>query len=124
VIAKVVAVLADMRLLRPGLPPAWRAASLDLAPGDPDVFDDGILRIRVTSSPPGLALAGDVDTVTFPNLVNVLKMITGGLVPVHVDFAEVTASGDTLGDVAADVEVELDGQVGLAECLPGMAESF
>jgi len=34
------------------------------------------------------------------------------------------ASGDTLGDVAADVEVELDGQVGLAECLPGMAESF
>jgi hypothetical protein len=34
------------------------------------------------------------------------------------------ASGDTFGDVAADVEVELDGQVGLAECLPGMAESF
>jgi hypothetical protein len=34
------------------------------------------------------------------------------------------SSGDTLGDVAADVEVELDGQVGLAECLPGMAESF
>jgi hypothetical protein len=34
------------------------------------------------------------------------------------------ASGDTVGGVAADVEVELDGQVGLPECLPGMAESF
>jgi hypothetical protein len=29
-----------------------------------------------------------------------------------------------LGGPAADVEVELDGQVGLAECLPGMGEGF
>ena len=29
-----------------------------------------------------------------------------------------------LGGPAADVEVELDGQVGLAECLPGMGKGF
>jgi ABC-type transporter Mla MlaB component len=44
----------------------------------------------VTSSPPGLALAGDVGKSTFPSLVKALEMITGGLASVHVDFAEVT----------------------------------
>ena len=32
--------------------------------------------------------------------------------------------GACLGGPAADVEVELDGQVGLAECLPGMGNGF
>ena len=30
----------------------------------------------------------------------------------------------SLGGSAADVEVELDGQVSFAECLPGMGEGF
>jgi ABC-type transporter Mla MlaB component len=64
------------------VPAAW----LDLAPGDHHVFDDGALRIRVTSSPPGLALAGEVDEFSFPNLLNALEMITDGLAPVHVDL--------------------------------------
>jgi ABC-type transporter Mla MlaB component len=50
------------------------------------VFDDGILRITKTGSPPGLAITGDVDEFTYSGLVSALKSVTGAG-EIHVDLA-------------------------------------
>jgi anti-anti-sigma regulatory factor len=56
--------------------------------GDHAVYDDGVLRITATSSPPGLAMAGEIDEGTYPALVGKLEELAGAA-DVHINLAGV-----------------------------------
>jgi ABC-type transporter Mla MlaB component len=62
--------------------------SPDTAPGGA-VYDDGVLRITETRSPPGLAIAGEIDESTYPALVRTLKEGVGVAREVHFNLAGV-----------------------------------
>jgi anti-anti-sigma factor len=53
------------------------------------VYDDGVLRITCSGSPPVLALAGEIDEATYPGLVGALEETVSGCSEVHLDLAEV-----------------------------------
>lgn len=55
---------------------------------DQAVYDDGVLRMTAVSSPPGLAIAGDVDEDTYPALLEKLEEFTGRA-EVHLYLADV-----------------------------------
>jgi ABC-type transporter Mla MlaB component len=55
---------------------------------DQAVYDDGVLRMTTVSSPPGLAIAGDVDEDTYPALLEKLEELTGRA-EVHLYLADV-----------------------------------
>jgi ABC-type transporter Mla MlaB component len=53
------------------------------------VYDDGVLRITVMSSPPGVAIAGEIDESTYLALVGKLAEFAGGTAEFHVSLAGV-----------------------------------
>ncbi len=54
------------------------------------VHDDGVLRITETRSPPGLAIAGEIDEGTYPALVGTLKELSGGAAgEIHFNLGDV-----------------------------------
>lgn len=53
------------------------------------MYDDGVLRITCSGSPPVLALAGEIDEATYPGLVRALDEAAGGEREVHFDLAGV-----------------------------------
>jgi ABC-type transporter Mla MlaB component len=57
-------------------------------PADRAVYDDGILRMTAIASPPGLAIAGDVDEDTYPALVEKLEEFAGPA-EIHLYLADV-----------------------------------
>lgn len=52
------------------------------------VYDNGVLRITRTASPPGLAIAGEIDESTYAALVQALDEIAPDQREVHIDLAE------------------------------------
>jgi anti-anti-sigma factor len=58
------------------------------AVADHAVYDDGVLRMTATSSPPGLAIAGEIDESTYPALVGKLKELAGPA-DIHLNLAGV-----------------------------------
>lgn len=58
--------------------------------GDSAMYDDGILQIRRTGSPPVLVLAGEIDESAYPGLVGALAEFTDeGHCDIHLDLAGV-----------------------------------
>jgi anti-anti-sigma factor len=55
----------------------------------PAVYDDGVLRVTTLSSPPGLAIAGEIDEGSYPALVKTLAQVAGHA-EVHLNLAGVT----------------------------------
>jgi ABC-type transporter Mla MlaB component len=53
------------------------------------VYDDGVLRITRTGTPPGLAIAGEIDESTYAALVTALAEASQGHGPVHIDLSGV-----------------------------------
>jgi len=53
------------------------------------VYDDGVLRITRSGSPPIVALAGEIDESTYPGLVGALETAADGHNEIHFDFAQV-----------------------------------
>jgi anti-anti-sigma regulatory factor len=53
------------------------------------VYDDGILRITRSGSPPVVALAGEIDEATYPGLVATLAQAVDEHGEVHFDLAGV-----------------------------------
>jgi ABC-type transporter Mla MlaB component len=53
------------------------------------VYDDGVLRITVMSSPPGLAIAGEIDESTYLALVAKLAEFAGGAAEIHISLGGV-----------------------------------
>jgi ABC-type transporter Mla MlaB component len=53
------------------------------------VYDDGVLRVTRSGSPPVVALAGEIDESTYPGLVAALAAAVDGQSEVHFDFARV-----------------------------------
>jgi ABC-type transporter Mla MlaB component len=74
---------AELRASRP------TSASGRLAIGDYGVPGDGTLRITPISSPPGLAITGEIDEATYGDLVGPLETLTARPGEIHVDLAEV-----------------------------------
>jgi anti-anti-sigma regulatory factor len=54
-----------------------------------DIADDGDLRITPTSSPPGLAITGEINESTYGDLAAALGRLTAGPGEIHVDLAGV-----------------------------------
>jgi anti-anti-sigma factor len=50
-------------------------------------YDNGILRITQISSPPGLAIDGEIDEATYPALVTSLHEFAEGHRVVHLDLS-------------------------------------
>lgn len=53
------------------------------------VYDDGVLRIICSGSPPVLTLAGEIDEASYPGLLSALGQAVDGQPEVHFDFAGV-----------------------------------
>ena len=53
------------------------------------IYDDGVLRVAWSGSPPVLALAGEIDESTYPGLVGALKEAANGSEEIHVSLADV-----------------------------------
>lgn len=53
------------------------------------VYDDGVLRVTCSGSPPVVALAGEIDESSYPGLVRSLEEAADGHTEIHVDFAAV-----------------------------------
>ncbi len=53
------------------------------------MFDDGVLRITCSGSPPVIALAGEIDEATYPGLVRALDEAADGEREIHFDLARV-----------------------------------
>jgi anti-anti-sigma factor len=53
------------------------------------VYDDGVLRISPMGSPPGLAIAGEIDEDTYPALVQSLGQLAGRA-EIHLNLAGLT----------------------------------
>jgi ABC-type transporter Mla MlaB component len=58
--------------------------------GGQDVYDDGVLRITRTGSPPVLTIAGEIDESTYPGLVSALESLVGGQREIHANLVGVT----------------------------------
>jgi anti-anti-sigma factor len=56
--------------------------------GGHTVYDDGVLRMTATRSPPGLAMAGEIDEGTYPALVGKLEELAGSA-DIHINLAGV-----------------------------------
>lgn len=56
--------------------------------GDHADYDDGVLRITATSSPPGLVMAGEIDEGTYPALLRKLEHLAGSA-EIHIDLGGV-----------------------------------
>jgi ABC-type transporter Mla MlaB component len=50
------------------------------------VYDDGVLRITNTTSPPGLAIAGEIDESTYPGLLSALQRSADGPAEIHFNL--------------------------------------
>jgi anti-anti-sigma factor len=57
--------------------------------GAHSVYDDGVLMMIPLRTPPGLAIAGEIDEDTYPALVSKLKEIAG-FPEIHLNLAGVT----------------------------------
>jgi anti-anti-sigma regulatory factor len=57
--------------------------------GAHSVYDDGVLRMTPTRTPPGLAIAGEIDEDTYPALVSRLEELAR-FPEIHVNLAGVT----------------------------------
>jgi anti-anti-sigma regulatory factor len=57
--------------------------------GARSVYDDGVLRMTPTRTPPGLVIAGEIDEDTYPALVSKLGELAG-FPEIHLDLAGVT----------------------------------
>lgn len=57
--------------------------------GGPDVYDDGVLRVTCSGTPPVLVIAGEIDESNYSGLVGVLGRLTDGVGEVHVDLSGV-----------------------------------
>lgn len=55
-----------------------------------DVYDDGVLRITRSGSPPVLAIAGEIDESTYPGLVSTLDRLVVGPGEIHANLVGVT----------------------------------
>jgi ABC-type transporter Mla MlaB component len=55
-----------------------------------DVYDDGVLRITRTDSPPVLTIAGEIDESTYPGLVSTLDRLVDGPGEIHANLVGVT----------------------------------
>jgi anti-anti-sigma factor len=53
------------------------------------VYDDGVLRMTSIGTPPGLAIAGEIDEETYPALVSKLEELAG-FPEIHLNLAAVT----------------------------------
>jgi len=53
------------------------------------VYDDGVLRVTRSGSPPVVALAGEIDESTYPGLVAALAAAVDEQSEIHFDFAGV-----------------------------------
>jgi ABC-type transporter Mla MlaB component len=53
------------------------------------VYDDGVLRIAATSTPPGLVIAGEIDESNYRALVGNLAEFASGAAEFHVNLADV-----------------------------------
>jgi anti-anti-sigma factor len=53
------------------------------------LYDDGVLQISRTISPPGLAFAGEIDDSTYPALVKALEAVVGQPGDIHLDLSAV-----------------------------------
>ena len=53
------------------------------------IYDDGVLRVAWTGSPPVLSLAGEIDESTYPGLIGALKEAANGNGEIHVSLADV-----------------------------------
>jgi anti-anti-sigma factor len=53
------------------------------------VYDDGVLRITRSGTPPVVALAGEIDEATYPGLMKALDEAVDGQSEVHFDLAGV-----------------------------------
>ena len=58
---------------------------MDTSPG----YDEGVLRITRTGTPPRLAVTGEIDESTYSSLVRTLEELTRGAPEVHLDLAGV-----------------------------------
>jgi ABC-type transporter Mla MlaB component len=56
--------------------------------GDRAVNDDGVLRMTATSSPAGLAIAGEIDEGTYSALLRTLEDLAGSA-EIHINLAGV-----------------------------------
>jgi anti-anti-sigma regulatory factor len=56
---------------------------------DHGIAGDGNLRITPTSSPPGLAITGEIDEPSYGDLAAALERLTAGPGEIHVDLAGV-----------------------------------
>ena len=54
-----------------------------------DVYDDGVLRVMRTGSPPVVVIAGEIDESNYAGLVGTLDRLVDGLIEVHVNLAKV-----------------------------------
>lgn len=57
--------------------------------GSHAAYDDGVLRITRSGSPPVVALAGEIDEATYSGLVGVLAEAVDGQSEIHFDLAGV-----------------------------------
>ena len=57
--------------------------------GAHSVYDDGVLRVTPTRTPPGLAIAGEIDEDTYPGLVSQLGELARWP-EIHLNLAGVT----------------------------------
>jgi len=55
-----------------------------------DVYDDGVLRITRTGSPPVLTITGEIDESTYPGLVSTLESLVGRQREIHANLVGVT----------------------------------
>ena len=55
----------------------------------PDVYDDGVLRVACSGSPPVVVIAGEIDESNYSGLVEALDRLTNGIGEIHVDLAGV-----------------------------------
>jgi anti-anti-sigma regulatory factor len=53
------------------------------------VYDDGVLQMTPVGSPPGLAIAGEIDEDTYPALLGKLEKLAG-TAEIHLNLAGVT----------------------------------
>jgi ABC-type transporter Mla MlaB component len=55
-----------------------------------NLYNDGVLRITRTGSPPVLAIAGEIDESTYPGLVSTLESLVDGPGEIHANLVGVT----------------------------------
>jgi anti-anti-sigma regulatory factor len=54
-----------------------------------DVYDDGVLRVTSTASPPMVVITGEIDESNYSGLVGALDMLANGRDEVHINLGGV-----------------------------------